>query len=87
MYGPLSAVFRKLNRFKNTTVKHLKVMDTLNIKQKEIAEKIKSGKNTFITGFAGSGKSYLIDHICKILKENKKKLCKNRNDWLCCYTN
>jgi len=47
-------------------------MESLNTKQREIAEQIKSGKNTFVTGFAGSGKSYLIDHICKILTENKK---------------
>ena len=51
-------------------------METLNVKQREISEKIKSGKNAFITGFAGSGKSYLIDHICNILRENKKSYAK-----------
>jgi len=51
-------------------------METLNQKQKEISEKIKSGKNAFITGFAGSGKSYLINHICTVLHENKKSYAK-----------
>ena len=51
-------------------------MNILNQKQKEISEKIMSGKNAFITGFAGSGKSYLIEHICTNLKENKKSYAK-----------
>ena len=51
-------------------------METLNKKQLEITEKIKSGKNAFITGFAGSGKSYLIDYICKVLKETGKNYAK-----------
>lgn len=38
---------------------------TLNEKQKIILNFVMNDKNTFITGFAGSGKSYLIDFICK----------------------
>jgi len=48
--------------------------DTLNIKQKEILEKILDGQNAFITGFAGSGKSYLIEYIHRILTEQGKKV-------------
>ena len=33
-------------------------METLNQKQKSILTSILDGKNAFITGFAGSGKSY-----------------------------
>ena len=44
----------------------------LNEKQKIILQKILDGKNAFITGFAGSGKSYLIEHICNSLLEIKK---------------
>jgi ATP-dependent DNA helicase PIF1 len=40
-------------------------MVTLNEKQEIILNFVMNGKNTFITGFAGSGKSYLIDFICK----------------------
>ena len=48
-------------------------MEILNKKQTEIQLKVLDGKNAFITGFAGSGKSYLIEHICKLLTKN----CKN----------
>ena len=49
-------------------------MDTLNEKQKNILEKVTNGKNAFITGFAGSGKSYLIEYIYKTLTEQGKKV-------------
>ena len=35
----------------------------LNEKQTLILQNISNGDNTFITGFAGSGKSYLIESI------------------------
>ena len=44
----------------------------LNEKQHDILEKVKLGNNAFITGFAGSGKSYLIDSITSALKEQGK---------------
>jgi ATP-dependent DNA helicase PIF1 len=40
----------------------------LNKKQKIILDLVLNGRNIFITGCAGSGKSYLTDHICEILK-------------------
>ena len=49
---------------------------TLNEKQKIILNFVMNDKNTFITGFAGSGKSYLIDFICK--EFNKKGFQFNR---------
>jgi len=44
----------------------------LNEKQRDILEKVKLGNNAFITGFAGSGKSYLIDSITSALKQQGK---------------
>ena len=49
-------------------------MEKLNQKQKEILEKILDNENAFITGFAGSGKSYLIEYIYKTLTEQGKKV-------------
>ena len=48
-------------------------MAKLNQKQSDIKLKVLDGKNAFITGFAGSGKSYLIEHICESLILNGKK--------------
>ena len=45
---------------------------SLNEKQKLILEKVINGKNIFITGFAGSGKSYLIQSICESFIQNNK---------------
>ena len=47
-------------------------METLNKKQKIILDLIINGRNAFITGFAGSGKSYLIEYIYQLLKQNGK---------------
>lgn len=47
---------------------------TLNEKQKIALEKIKSGKNIFITGSAGVGKSLVIEHIRKWCRETDKKV-------------
>jgi ATP-dependent DNA helicase PIF1 len=47
-------------------------MEKLNEKQKSILNNIVNGKNTFITGFAGSGKSYLTEFIYDILKQKGK---------------
>ena len=47
-------------------------MELLNEKQKSILTSILDGKNAFITGFAGSGKSFLIEYIHRILKERGK---------------
>jgi len=44
----------------------------LNQKQQIILNSILNGKNAFITGFAGSGKSYLIQDIYDILIKNGK---------------
>jgi len=46
----------------------------LNEKQKDILESVVDGKNMFITGFAGSGKSYLVQQICESLNDLKKKV-------------
>ena len=51
-------------------------MENLNQKQSEILLKVLDGKNAFITGFAGSGKSYLIEHICELLKKKNKNYAK-----------
>ena len=42
-------------------------MENLNEKQKKIHQEILLGKNAFITGFAGSGKSYLTMFIYQTL--------------------
>ena len=42
----------------------------LNEKQTLILQNISNGDNTFITGFAGSGKSYLIESIITYFKNN-----------------
>jgi len=49
-------------------------MENLNEKQKSILTSILDGKNAFITGFAGSGKSYLIECIHSVLKTNGKNI-------------
>jgi ATP-dependent DNA helicase PIF1 len=49
-------------------------METLNEKQRNVLEFILNGKNAFITGFAGSGKSYLIEYLRKTLKQQKKRV-------------
>jgi len=45
----------------------------LNDKQKEALELVKEGKNIFITGSAGTGKSFLLQFITKYLSTNSKK--------------
>ena len=49
-------------------------MDTLNLEQNTIFEKYKNGENIFITGPAGSGKSFLIKTIVNHSKEINKKI-------------
>ena len=44
----------------------------LNDKQKEALELVKEGKNIFITGSAGTGKSFLLQFITKYLSTNSK---------------
>jgi ATP-dependent DNA helicase PIF1 len=51
---------------------HSEVVCSLNDKQSEVLECVLNGKNAFITGFAGSGKSFLLEHICNSLKEHSK---------------
>ena len=48
--------------------------DSLNKKQCAILEKVLNGENAFITGFAGSGKSYLIEYIYRTFLEQGKKV-------------
>ena len=43
----------------------------LNQKQTAILESVLNGRNAFVTGFAGSGKSYLINHIYSLLKKKQ----------------
>ena len=50
--------------------------DTLNDEQKEVFKKLKNGENTFITGNAGTGKSYLVRAFAKWCDENGKTLVK-----------
>ena len=49
-------------------------MENLNEKQRNILEDILKGKNAFITGFAGSGKSYLTSYIYESLKNKNVAL-------------
>lgn len=49
-------------------------MDTLNLEQNIIFEKYKNGENIFITGPAGSGKSFLIKTIVNYSNEINKKI-------------
>ena len=49
-------------------------MEKLNKTQKSILTSILDGKNAFITGFAGSGKSFLIEYINNVFNENGKKV-------------
>jgi DNA replication protein DnaC len=48
-------------------------MTNLKQKQAEALELMKSGKNVFITGKAGTGKSFLTDLFTEWAEENKKK--------------
>ena len=48
--------------------------ESLNKKQCAILEKVLNGENAFITGFAGSGKSYLIEYIYRTFLEQGKKV-------------
>ncbi len=45
---------------------------SLNTKQREIADLILSGENVFLTGVAGTGKSYLFKYVIQELKEKYK---------------
>ena len=45
---------------------------SLNPKQREIADLILSGENVFLTGVAGTGKSYLFKYVIQALKEKYK---------------
>ena len=46
----------------------------LNEKQQEALDLVKRGRNVFITGSAGVGKSMVIDHITHWCRENNKKI-------------
>ena len=45
---------------------------SLNTKQREIADLILTGENIFLTGVAGTGKSYLFKYVIQTLKEKYK---------------
>lgn len=45
----------------------------LNEKQKNVIELVKEGKNVFITGSAGTGKSYILKYITNYLRNVNKK--------------
>tara|TARA_X000000368_G_scaffold234517_2_gene185269 strand:- start:3400 stop:4755 length:1356 start_codon:yes stop_codon:yes gene_type:complete len=49
-------------------------MNTLNLEQSNIFEKYKNKENVFITGPAGSGKSFLIKKIVNYSEENNQKI-------------
>jgi ATP-dependent DNA helicase PIF1 len=46
----------------------------LNDMQKEVLHAISTGQNVFFTGSAGTGKSFLLDHIVAILKNQGKNI-------------
>lgn len=49
---------------------------TLNNEQREIFDRLVSGENIFITGNAGTGKSYLVKAFDEWCEKNKKNLVK-----------
>lgn len=53
------------------------IYHTLNSEQREAFQLLQSGKNVFITGNAGTGKSYLIKAFDKYCSENDIKLIKS----------
>ena len=54
----------------------MKSLETLNKEQRLIFDKLTQGANLFITGEAGTGKSYLINTFSEWCYENKVKLMK-----------
>ena len=48
---------------------------TLNDQQLKVLEHVKNGKNVFVTGSAGTGKSLVIEHIKKVAHEAGKSVC------------
>lgn len=52
------------------------VYDNLNSEQKQIFERLVKGENIFITGNAGTGKSFLVNAFADWCENNKKQLVK-----------
>jgi ATP-dependent DNA helicase PIF1 len=48
---------------------------SLNDQQLQVIEHVKNGRNVFVTGSAGTGKSLVIDHIKKTAHKMKKHIC------------
>lgn len=46
----------------------------LNVEQKAVIEEVDAGHNVFITGPGGTGKTFLIRHICRHLEAKNKKV-------------
>lgn len=49
-------------------------MNTFSKKQQEFLDAVLSGSNIFLTGKAGTGKSFAVKEAIRLLKENKKKV-------------
>ena len=49
-------------------------MTTLNERQNKVLQHFKNGDNIFLTGSAGTGKTYLVKHIREICETNKMSI-------------
>lgn len=50
-------------------------LERLNDEQENVLHQIKDNQNVFITGHAGTGKSFLIKYICEEFDQNKRNYC------------
>ena len=77
-FGGSSGISSKEKKIAEATAKKLQEIQpnilrcSLSAKQREVADLILSGENVFLTGPAGTGKSYLFKYVIQALKEKYK---------------